>query len=191
MSSRKNSCNPKNTLKKVINHISKTDKEKLELARCFLYPILRFINIGFKVVAKKQTPYKYAVARMVKEAISSNGHPNEYLLDFSRIILSEGVLTPPQVESVSFIDNACDIILADNSNEGNAKPTDVSLVLFYNVVKNEFTCFLKGNPRNDATCLYQLPKHWLGDRVHLYLSMRSLDGKLVSDSEYLGDYIVQ
>lgn len=186
---KKDDC-PGGTIGKVIDFISKTDQEKIKLAKAFFYPILRFINIGLKYVSDKQTPYQYAVTQMVRKALRSTGHKHEYFIDFSRVILSKGCLTPPELEALSILDNKCEITLKDNSGEGNAQPDDYSMVLFYDFAKDEFFCFLHGNPRNDSSEPYELPERWHGDKVIIYLSMRSADGKKVSNSEYLGEYIV-
>ena len=53
----------------IIDFISKTDQEKIKIAKSFLYPLIRLLNIGLKYVAKKQTPYKYAVTEMVRHAL--------------------------------------------------------------------------------------------------------------------------
>ena len=50
---KKDDC-PGGTIGKVIDFISKTDQEKIKLAKAFLYPILRFINIGLKYVSDKR-----------------------------------------------------------------------------------------------------------------------------------------
>ena len=174
----------------IIDFISKTDQEKIKIAKSFLYPLIRLLNIGLKYVAKKQTPYKYAVTEMVRHALSSTGNDHEYFIDFSKIILSRGNLTAPQVENVNFSGNKCEIQLSNNSGDGDARPDDISMLLFYNVTKLEFICYLQGGTRSTPSFQYNIPEHWTGDVVHAYITMKSSDGKLVSDSQYLGDYIV-
>ncbi len=185
-----NDCPGGGTIGKVIDFISKTDQEKIKIAKSFLYPLIRLLNIGLKYVAKKQTPYKYAVTEMVRHALSNTGEAHEYFIDFSKIILSRGNLTAPQVEGVEFNDGKCEIQLSDNSGEGDALPDDVSMILIYNVIKLEFICYLQGGTRSTPSFQYDIPDRWTGDIVHLYITMKSANGKLVSDSLYLGDYIV-
>lgn len=182
-------CPGDGTIGKVIDFISKTDQEKIKIAKAFLYPLIRLLNIGLKYVAKKKTPYKYAVTEMVRHALSSTGEAHEYFIDFSKIILSRGNLTAPQVEDVRFTGGKCSIQISDNSGEGDARPDDISMLLFYNVTKLEFICYLQGSTRSTASQQYDIPEHWAGDVVHAYITMKSADGKLVSDSQYLGDYI--
>ena len=174
-----------------IDFISKTDQEKMKIAKAFLYPLIRLLNIGLKYVAKKKTPYKYAVTEMVRHALSSTGEAHEYFIDFSKIILSRGNLTAPQVEDVKFTGGNCSILMSDNSGEGDARPDDISMVLFFNFSKQEFAYYLQGYTRSTALCPYELPERWAGDRIDIFIAMYSADKKLVSDSEYLGDYISQ
>ena len=188
--SEKHDC-PGDSLVKVIDFISKTDQEKMKIAKHLLYPLIRLLNIGLKYVAKKQTPYKYAVTQMVRKALRSTGEAGEYFIDFSKIFFSRGNLLKPQVEEVLFHDHKCEIKLSDNSGEGNARPDDISMLLFFNFIKQEFAYYLQGGTRSTPSYLYDLPECWVGDRVDVYICMYSTDKKLVADSQYLGEYISQ
>ena len=174
-----------------IDFISKTDQEKMKIAKNLLYPLIKLLNIGLKYVAKKQTPYQYAVEQMVKRAFSSTGQKHEFFIDLHELIFSRGSLPNAQVEEVTFHDHMCEILMSDNSGEGDARPDDISRVLFFNFSKQEFAYYLQGYTRSTALCPYELPERWAGDRINVFIAMYSADKKLVSDSEYLGDYISQ
>ena len=78
----------------------KTEKQleqrhKMDIAQKFMKQALQFINLGLKDVAKKQSPFNYAVRQMVNKAI---GNAPDYEIDFSKVILSHGILTPPSVQ---------------------------------------------------------------------------------------------
>lgn len=78
----------------------KTEKQleqrnKMDIAQKFMKQALQFINLGLKDVAKKQSPFNYAVRQMVNNAI---GDAPDYTIDFSKIVLSKGILTPPSVQ---------------------------------------------------------------------------------------------
>ena len=162
-------------------------REKLKLAKLFLKPLLGFINIGLKGASKNKTPFRCAVLQMVKESIL--GCFPDYIIDFSKIILAKGTLTPPQIEGVNFSGNICEIIMTDNSGEGNAREDDATMLFFLNTTKDEYYYILNGHSRSTASGLYGLPESWIGDRVQVYIAMHSADGKLIATSEYLGEYI--
>ncbi|MBQ3843727.1 MAG: hypothetical protein II817_01950 [Bacteroidales bacterium] len=47
-------------------------RHKLDIAQKFMKQALQFINLGLKDVAKKQSPFNYAVRQMVNNAIGAN-----------------------------------------------------------------------------------------------------------------------
>ena len=61
---KKRNC-PGNGLMPLIDFISKTDQEKIKIAKTILYPLIKLLNIGLKYVAKKKTPYQYADRKSV------------------------------------------------------------------------------------------------------------------------------
>ena len=187
---KKRNC-PGNGLMPLIDFISKTDQEKIKIAKTILYPLIKLLNIGLKYVAKKKTPYQYAVSQMVRRALHTTDQKHEFSIDLHEIIFSRGSLPNAQVEAVTFHDHMCEILMSDNSGEGDARPDDISMVLFLNFTKQEIAYYLQGFSRSTTSCPYELPERWAGDTINVFIAMYSADKKLVSDSEYLGEYISQ
>ena len=187
---KKRNC-PGTGLMPLIDFISKTDQEKIKIAKTILYPLIKLLNIGLKYVAKKKTPYQYAVSQMVRRALHTTGQKHEFSIDLHELIFSSGSLPTAQVEDVIFHDHMCEILTSDNSGYGDAHPDDISMVLFLNFTKQEVAYYLQGYTRSTATCPYELPERWAGDTINVFIAMYSADKKLVSDSEYLGEYISQ
>ena len=73
-------------------------RTKMEFARNFLQQAAEFINIGFKDVAKRQSPLNYAASQMMRNAIY--GDYPDYSPIYSELKWSHGLLTPPVVETV-------------------------------------------------------------------------------------------
>ena len=187
---KKRNC-PGNGLMPLIDFISKTDQEKIKIAKTILYPLIKLLNIGLKYVAKKKTPYQYAVSQMVRRALHTTGQKHEFSIDLHELIFSSGSLPNAQVEAVTFHDHMCEILMSDNSGYGDARPDDISMVLFLNFTKQEIAYYLQGFSRSTASCPYELPERWTGDTINVFIAMYSADKKLVSDSEYLGEYVAQ
>ncbi|MNL82507.1 hypothetical protein D3C87_2099060 [compost metagenome] len=62
--------------------------------------------------------------------------------------------------------------------------------MVYNPTKDKFTT-LKGTILRSALAhSLQLPPDWSGDTVEAYLSVVSADGKMVSDSHYVGQFLL-
>lgn len=164
-------------------------RTKMEFARNFLQPAAEFINIGFKDVAKHQSPLNYAASQMMRNAIT--GDYPDYSPIYSQLKWSHGLLTPPVVETVYANYNGIDFLWQDNSGSGNAKADDISMVVVCNAEKKEVRCFMNGFTRATQSTHCEFPEEWVGDHIHVYITMRSADGKLISNSHYCGEFLLE
>lgn len=163
-------------------------RTKMEFARNFLQPAAEFINLGFKDVAKHQSPLNYAASQMMRNAIY--GDYPDYSPIYSKLKWSHCLLTPPVVETVYANYNGIDFLWQDNSGSGNAKADDISMVVVCNAEKKELKYFLNGYTRSETTTHCEFPIEWVGNHIHVYITMRS-DGKLISNSHYCGEFILE
>ena len=164
-------------------------RTKMEFARNFLQPAAEFINLGFRDVAKHQSPLNYAASQMMRNAIL--GDYPDYAPDYTKLVWSHGLLTPPVVETVYANYDALDFLWQDNSGQGNAKADDISMVVVCNAEKQEIKYFMNGYTRSTKSTHCELPESWVDDHVHIYISMRSADGKLISNSHYCGVFLLE
>lgn len=164
-------------------------RTKMEFARNFLQPAAEFINLGFRDVAKHQSPLNYAASQMMRNAIY--GDYPDYSPIYSKLKWSHGLLTPPVVETVYANYDALDFLWQDNSGQGNAKADDISMVVVCNAEKKEVRCFMNGFTRATQSTHCEFPEEWVGDHIHVYITMRSADGKLISNSHYCGDFLLE
>ena len=164
-------------------------RTKMEFARNYLQQAQEFLNVGLKDVAKHQSPLNYAISQMVRNAILGD-YPN-YAPDYTKLVWSHGLLTPPVVETVYANYDALDFLWQDNSGQGNAKADDISMVVVCNAEKQEIKYFMNGYTRSTKSTHCELPESWVDDHVHIYISMRSADGKLISNSHYCGVFLLE
>ena len=164
-------------------------RTKMEFARNFLQQAQEFLNVGLKDVAKHQSPLNYAVSQMVRNAIL--GDYPDYAPDYTKLVWSHGLLTPPVVETVYANYDALDFLWQDNSGQGNAKADDISMVIVCNEEKQEIKYFMNGYTRSTKSTHCELPESWVDDHVHVYITMRSADGKLISNSHYCGVFLLE
>ena len=162
---------------------------KMEFARNFLQQAAEFINIGFKDVAKRQSPLNYAASQMMRNAIY--GDYPDYSPIYSELKWSHGLLTPPVVETVYANYDGIDFLWQDNSGSGNAKADDISMVVVCNAEKKEVMYFMNGFTRSTHSTHCEFPNEWVGDHIHVYITMRSTDGKLISNSHYCGEFLLE
>ena len=125
---------------------------------------------------------------IVKNAIGGTS-PN-YVLDFSRVLVSRGSLTQPANTNVSEAPGKATITWTDNSGQGDAQPTDVAMPLAYDPDKGEAVFNTSAATRADQSAELNFPADLNGDTVELYIGFASADGINVANSIYLGSYAV-
>ena len=151
----------------------------------FLQPNKDFLNVGYKAFAIKKTAFNSAMSNVLNNAITGTA-PN-FAVDYSLALLSKGSLSTPLNGSVDLTTaNQVTFDWDDNSADGNANTTDKSMVLAYNPSKKESIYILDGAIRSATSQVLTLPTSYTGDTVELFMAFISADGKIVSNSVYLG-----
>jgi hypothetical protein len=151
----------------------------------FLQPNKDFLKIGFKAFAIKKTSFNAAMSYTLGNAITGTA-PN-FTVDYSLALLSKGNLSTPLNGSVDLATaNQVTFDWDDNSTDGNAEATDKSMVLAYNTSKKESIYILDGAQRSVTTQILSLPTSYTGDTIQLFMAFISENGKVVSNSIYLG-----
>jgi hypothetical protein len=111
----------------------------------------------------------------------------DFTVDYLLALLSKGNLSTPLNGSVDLTTaNQVTFNWDDNSTDGNANTTDKSMVLAYNPSKKESIYILDGAQRIATTQILALPTSYTGDTIELFMAFVSENGKVVSNSIYLG-----
>jgi hypothetical protein len=151
----------------------------------FLKPNKDFLNVGFKAFAIKKTAFNAAMSYVLGNAIT--GAAPNFNVDYSLALLSRGSLSNPVNGSVDLsTSNQVTFSWDDNSAEGNANATDKAMVLAYNPSKKESMYLLNGSVRTAISQTLALPTSYTGDTIQLFMAFVSENGKVVSNSVYLG-----
>lgn len=162
-----------------------TQRNKFTAVLEFLQPSRDFIRVGFKNYANGMTAFNYAMSITLANAVTGDGL--SAAVDYAAALLSRGSLNGALNPSVSSIESGVATInWTDNSGGSNALATDKSLLLIYNPAKKSSIYTLEGDVRTAGTQSLTIPDSFIGDEVHVYMSFVSTDGKLVSNSTYLG-----
>lgn len=160
-------------------------RNKFSATISFLQPNKAFLNVGFKAFAVKKTAFNAAMSYVLGNAITGTA-PN-FNVDYSLALLSKGNLSSPLNGSADLSTaNQVGFDWDDNSLDGNANTTDKSMVLAYNPSKKESIFLLDGAIRSATSQILTLPTSYTGDTVELFMAFVSVDGKIVSNSVYLG-----
>lgn len=151
----------------------------------FLSKIAPIIRIGFKDFTDKQTAINAAMSYNLKNAVT--GEAGVYEMDFPKVMISRGTLYKPVSGAVQIVDGEVSIGW-DLDFAGNGSATDMSNVLVYNITKDEAMVVVNASDRIEGYYGAVYHDHWKGDQVEVFVTFTSEDGKLVSDSLYLGQH---
>ena len=171
-------------------HDPKTTKQlqqraKFAMVSTFLSKIQGFLRVGFDKSAVGMTELN-AAFKYNFENIIGGTYPN-YELDYNKMEVTKGNLALPYNPSAVVDSNVLNVSWTDNSGAGNAKDTDVAMILAYNSAKDQAVFTLAGGSRADCLGSLTLPTAWSGDSVDAWFSMRRADEDLCATSTYLGN----
>lgn len=153
---------------------------KFRTAVNFLKTILPFVQVGFRNYEQGKSAYNVAISYLMHHAFAGNGQ--EAVLDFEKVRVSQGSLTPAAGASVGRMGGNMLVSWSNNTAEGDATADDVAMLLVYNRTCGEAIWQLSACSRSDGRCGLRLPLGWESDELAVYLAFRSADGQRISNS---------
>lgn len=165
-------------------------RAKFKTVVSFLRALTGLIRVGYQNAHKEnQTAFNAAFMETYANAVV--GVAPNYVIDYPKLLYSKGFLSGPYDWEV-IIDAVAAVKFAWKANLGTGigAPTDLATLMAYNDIKKEFVILTSAAPRSALTATLQLPPTFTGDEVYLYISFVSANGKMCSDSVYVGKYPV-
>lgn len=160
------------------------------LMTAFLNPLRDLINIGFQAYQKGLTPYNAAFKINIENAIT--GVYPTLTINYPQIVIGKGrLLTPPEFVMTSTANAQLDFTWVNNANPVSTNGTDLLTILVYNPAKQSFVTASDVAARSAQSYNLVVPTPWSTDTVHVWVLLVSFDGKVNSDSRYLGDLEIQ
>lgn len=151
----------------------------------FLQPMVDFIRVGFKLYAVKMTQFNNAMSYNLNNAIS--GTYPDYTIDYSKALVTRGSLTGATGATVASLSStSMALSWSDNSGAGAALATDKSLVLAYHIDTGTVVYNTAGASRSVGEHTLTVPAELAGGTFETFLGFISENGKLVSNSVYVG-----
>lgn len=189
-------------IKVVKNYPEKSSKPKTEpqlshtskfgLVGSFLKKAAALISVGYQGVSGAVTPWNIALKYHLKEAITGT-YPN-FQLNYEMVRLSlDGSLMnyAPDAKAVASTGMMVKVswkmeVTANKSMQ----PTDKAYILLYNPAKKN-TMSATGNVlRSALTIDLPMPSYFTGDVMYGWLFFTSANGKIVSETQYLGSVTI-
>jgi hypothetical protein len=157
---------------------------KFELVVRFLCWFKGLIAVGFRDPAGKRNSFNTAIKYNFKNIIT--GASPDYQIDYPKLVYSRGSLFGPNNPTVGL--GAYEVAInwqPDGQNQFN-QHTDKASFLVYCPGKNAFVILISLVERSALGYSVAIPQDFAGHQVHVFMSFVSADGKVVSDSAYLG-----
>ncbi|WEK20921.1 MAG: DUF6266 family protein [Candidatus Pedobacter colombiensis] len=160
-------------------------REKFRFVQEWLVPFYPYVTVGFKNFAKDKTEINAAFSANYK--LATVGAYPDLSIDYSKVVLSKGSLPGLFNAKARLSANARELELSWESNYNDDSSFDDLLILtIYNRELKIIDGFIGGVRRTDLKCSLKLIPKLLGKSLDVYVSVISLNGKKVANSEYLG-----
>lgn len=160
-------------------------RNKFTVTLEFLQAVKPFIKVGYKKLAIKKTEFNAAMSYILNNAVS--GIAPNFTVDYPNARLSRGSLSEPLNATTDLTTSGqIEFSWDDNSDEGNANPTDKAMLLAYNPIKKESISLLNGAQRDVGVEIITIPSSYSGENLELFMAFISEDENQLSNSVYLG-----
>jgi hypothetical protein len=163
---------------------------KFGLMTAFLKRLGSIIKLGFQHAPSNQSAMNAAVAYNISKAIT--GVLPDFSINFAKLRFSEGVLAEAN-EAEILIDTAGTIKfkwLADPLGTENSDPTDKVTFVVYNPDKDKLVVLSGAVARSALQYSLLVPGDFSGDTVECWMSLVRADKKLVSNTQYIGPFLL-
>jgi len=159
-------------------------REKFKFVQEWLVPFYPYVTVGFRNYAKDKTEINSAFSKNYH--LATMGVYPDLSIDYTKVILSRGHL--PRLYAVQHQLVAPDMLSLtwqQNRNDDSSYDDQVMLVVYSRELKM-VDGFIGGRSRTELKCDFRLNPKLVGRSLDVYVSVISLNGKKVADSEYLG-----
>ncbi|MNL17157.1 hypothetical protein D3C87_1382350 [compost metagenome] len=164
---------------------------KFGMVTGFVARLSQFIDLGFGSGDGSTSAMNLAVAYHLENAIT--GVAPNFTIDYTKVKINRGKLLLANAIEVAITAAArLDFKWLNTVPDGRFKDaTDRANVVAYNPTKDTFVSLRGAAARSALGYNLLLPPDYSGDQVHCYISFSSvINNKLVSDTEYIGEFLV-
>ncbi|SDH35269.1 DUF6266 family protein [Chitinophaga filiformis] len=156
----------------------------------FLNPLRDLIKISFQAYQKGMTPYNAAFKVNIENAIT--GVYPVLAINYPQVVIGKGrLLGPPEFTMAATVAAKLDFTWVNNAVVDSTNGTDLLTILLYNPLKQSYVTAAGVAARSAQSYSLTVPAQWSTDTVHAWILFVSFDGKVNSDSRYVGDIEIQ
>lgn len=159
-------------------------REKFKFVQQWLVPFYPYVTVGFRNYAKDKTEINAAFSKIYRHA--TVGVYPDLSIDYEKVMLTKGNLPSLYDVQVHLVQSdLLELNWKQNHNDDSCTDDQVMLVV-YNRELKIVDGFVGGCNRANLQCSLSLNPKLIGKPLDVYVSVISLNGKRVANSEYLG-----
>jgi len=160
-------------------------QDRFAFAVKFLHPIKRLLNMGFsKVNPKGATGYNMALSYILQNSIKGS-HPN-FEIDYPAVRFTQGKLHLPQVVNIERIGLSIKVTWSTETDNYGSFTDDDMMLLTYQAETGFFIEYTSDSMRKDGKTEIKIAPEDNDRNFHVFLYLIKRDGKIWSNSMYLG-----
>ncbi|MBB5440857.1 hypothetical protein HDC92_004561 [Pedobacter sp. AK017] len=157
---------------------------KFGLVIQFLKRMTYLIKVGFKQGTGKGNAFNRAVKYNFGNIIT--GTSPDYSIDYTKLVFSRGSLAGPNAPAIHLELNAVKVSWLPDAQTRFNQHRDRASFLVYCPGKNVIVTLTSSTERSALGYNIAVPQDFEGDEMYVFMAFVSADGKVVSDSVYLG-----
>lgn len=161
-------------------------RTKFGIMTAFLAHMESMVSRGYRNDNPKMTAMNIAVKNNLLKAITTVGAT--FSINYPKVELSSGklysVTDPVAVAAANRIVNVSWTM--DDSPNKLVSPEDPVNFSLYSPATGRSVTAIEASERQSLTRALPIPRFFIGDQLHVYMFLQSVDGKQASRTEYLG-----
>lgn len=163
---------------------------KFALATGFVSKLSRLVGIGYQSYnSTNMTASNAATQHVLTDAIT--GVYPDYQIDYTKVAISQGQLLGVDKPTAVLADGDVTVTwIRSNWQSEYGKDTDRLIAVFHDTTIKKNLILEGAITRSNLTFTVSFPYAFIGHPVHGWMFFISADGKHVSDSQYLGQFVV-
>lgn len=163
------------------------NRQAMSATMDFLKPMTDFINVSFKLEAEGslKNPHNLATSYNKKHALT--GEYPDIRVDYAKAILSKGQLELAKELKIRKGEKGLHLTWESSIAE-NGENDDLLMVMISHPGRKRASSYLNAARREEGSCFLPLDQEWkLTEQLEVYVCFKSANGKLISDSTYVGN----
>lgn len=164
-------------------------REKFSFVTDFLQPIYPVLSRYYGANSGQKTRLNNAMSYHLTEAVSYVA--SDFTMLYNKVQITKGELLGLQNPAAAAIGgNKIEFTWENNSDQGEAAPTDNLVVVVFEPVSSLFYFVLDAGERQDGVAVVILPNLFVGLSVHSWIAFAATDEKSCATSIHMGSIVL-